>query len=114
MEINKLEDKDILDFLMVSDFENLNPEELRFLLLKFRYFYRISSTKNQHYLSDIEFIKNHSDRQIKELKTQLNKIGIRNKDYEIEINKIKNKKLTLSERFAVWRTGKIKIENEFN
>lgn len=41
--------KDILDFLMTSEFleDELKPSELRDLLLKFRWFYRSSHSKQQ-------------------------------------------------------------------
>ena len=39
-------DEDILDFLMTSDFnDDLSPEQFRFLLIKFRQFYRISANR---------------------------------------------------------------------
>ena len=40
--MKELNDDDILEYLMTSDFiENHNPEEYKFLLHKFRFFYRI-------------------------------------------------------------------------
>ena len=40
--ISELTDEEILDFLMTSDFEDsYSPEELKYLLLKWRYFYRL-------------------------------------------------------------------------
>ena len=46
MNIKELTDTDILDFLMTSEFEdNYSPEELKYLLTKWRYFYRLSHGK---------------------------------------------------------------------
>jgi len=40
--ISELNDEEILDFLMNSDFEgDFKPEEFRYLLHKWKYFYRI-------------------------------------------------------------------------
>ena len=40
--ISELKDDEIMDFLMTSDFESeYKPEELKYLLYKWRYFYRL-------------------------------------------------------------------------
>ena len=40
--ISELRDEEILDFLMTSDFEQeYKPEEFKYLLMKWRFFYRI-------------------------------------------------------------------------
>lgn len=40
--ISELNDQEILDFLMTSDLEgDYSPEELKYLLFKWRYFYRL-------------------------------------------------------------------------
>lgn len=105
--MNDLTDKDILDFLMTSDFnENLTPEESRFLLFKFRYFYRLNHSKSEglnNVIIDLE----------EKLKTTEDKLKITQFDLQSEIvklkeeyNKLINKKLTWKERL----TGKIKKE----
>jgi len=56
MNIKELEDIDILDFLMTSEFEeNYSPEEFRYLLNKWRYFYRLSNGKFNRLKDDNEF-----------------------------------------------------------
>ena len=41
MNIKKLTNDETLDFLMTSEFENNHsPDELKYLLVKWRYFYR--------------------------------------------------------------------------
>ncbi len=92
-------DEEILDFLMTSDFnEDLSPEQLKFLLLKFRQFYRISSNKynnidmeRKKFDYDLELVKReHSE-----------KMNILEIDYQNLLNKynlILNRKLKLKER----------------
>ena len=54
--ISELTDVEILDFLMTSDFEeNFSPDELKYLLLKWRYFYRILHGKNERMQEAYEF-----------------------------------------------------------
>ena len=50
-----LNEREILDYLMTSDFnEGLTHEESRFLLLKFRHFYRILHGKNENMTWEVE------------------------------------------------------------
>lgn len=90
--VEELKDGDILQYLMTSDFDNnLSPDELRFLLMKFRYFYRISSSKNELLLSDMEILRRSKDEKIKNLESQLIKIGLEKQT--LEINKPKRKRI---------------------
>lgn len=107
--MNELKDDEILDFLMTSDFEgDYKPEELKYLLTKWRYFYRLLHGRLEilkadcsKISSDFEInIKSHTD----EKNTLLKKIA----DLENKMEQSKYKKLTLRERL----TGKIKIEDE--
>ena len=107
--INGLSENEILDYLMTSEFEEgLTPDEFKFLLLKFRNFYRvaacsISSHKErmEKAISDSAEIKSYSELKISEIENQ--KIEIENK-----LNTVLNKKLTWKERF----NGKIINNNE--
>ena len=107
--INGLSENEILDYLMTSEFEEgLTPDEFKFLLLKFRNFYRvaacsISSHKErmEKAISDSAEIKSSSEFKILEIENQ--KIEIENK-----LNTVLNKKLTWKERF----NGKIFNNNE--
>jgi hypothetical protein len=102
--ISELKDEEILDFLMTSDFEeDYKPEELKYLLVKWRYFYRLLNGR-------FETSKVGSDGTInritEELESKSNKIDrllfdCTNKDNIIE--SMKNRSLTWKERF----TGKI-------
>ncbi len=107
MTVNNLTEEEILDYLMTSEFnEGLTPEELRFLLLKFRKFYRTIASG----------LSNHKDRMDEAIKTS--KLSVENmvqqveeikKEKEILENKYENlsmRKLTLKERLY----GKINVE----
>jgi len=107
--INELSENEILDYLMTSEFEEgLNPDEFKFLLFKFRNFYRIvacsiSSNKErmEKAISDAVEIKSSTELKISEIENQ--KIEIENK-----LNTLLNRKLTWKERF----NGKIIKEDE--
>ena len=107
--VNELSENEILDFLMTSDFnEGLNLDELKFLLMKFRNFYRVSSCSIAHYkermentLEEMHRTKNECDLQIHNIQSQMQ--GVENK-----YNNLLNKKLNWKERF----TGKIILDDE--
>lgn len=108
--ISELKDDEILEFLMTSDFEgDYSPTELKYLLNKWRYFYRILNGRLdrdvQKLEGDLQTIENQiktKDLQIGNLKNE-----IINKD-DI-ITTIKNRNLTFKERWS----GKIILnENE--
>ena len=47
--MKKWSEEEFLNYLLTSDFdENHSPEDLKFLLKKFRNFYRIAATKNNN------------------------------------------------------------------
>lgn len=107
--ISNLDNDEILDFLMTSDFEgDYKPEELKYLLVKWRYFYRLLNGK-------YELVKTDSEGDIKKLKEEIllkdqkfNKVLVENADLKNKIDILKSKKLSLKERF----TGKIINNNE--
>jgi len=110
--INELKDEEILNFLMTSDFENeYSPNEFKFLMSKWRYFYRLLFGK-------YERVKIESSGEIEDLKNKLDDIkkrfDISNTNYQITIadkdnliNSMKFRRLTWKERLS----GKI-ILNE--
>lgn len=107
--ISELNDEEILDFLMTSDFdEDYKPEELKYLLHKFRYFYRSLYTRSKNSSDDSEFILKKLNEELDFL--QKNKIIYQKEvaDRQNEIDLLKNKKLTLKERI----TGKIIHKDE--
>jgi hypothetical protein len=99
MNIKKLTNDETLDFLMTSEFENNHsPDELKYLLVKWRYFYRLLYGRYERIKTDsvgeIEMMKNGLD--LLNLEKSKLLIEIQNKDSEI--TSIKNKKLTWKER----------------
>jgi hypothetical protein len=107
--VNELSESEILDFLMTSDFnEGLNLDELKFLLMKFRNFYRVTSCSITHYkermentLIEIERTKSDCDARIKKIETQLESV-------ENKYDSLVNKNLTWKERLK----GKIILDDE--
>ena len=112
MEIKKkLEetDEEILDFLMTSEFENeYKDEEFKYLLFKWRYFYRLLHGKVDLIKTDKNFEIEGLKSEIERLKTLNNEILTKNAKQEDEILMLKNRKLTLRERLS----GKIIQKNE--
>ena len=107
--ISELNDDDILDFLMTSEFEgDYSPTELKFLLVKWRLFYRVLYGNLERVkidtLSEFESINGELDAKIQ----QNHMLMVRNADNENLINNLKNRKLTLKERL----TGKIITKEE--
>lgn len=104
----EMTDSEILEFLMTSDFnEDITPEEARFLLLKFRYFFRLKESKSDGLKNKI--IDLEEKNRISEENSNMEKFNLQLKNAKLEeiVNKFKNRKLTLIERI----TGKLKIEN---
>lgn len=108
MSIKELTDEEILDFLMTSEFEDsYSPEELKYLLHKWRYFYRLFNGRYERYKTDKEYENEQLKGQV-----DLNNNSIINLQVEVAnrdntIDTLKNRKLTWRERFS----GKI-ITNE--
>ena len=100
------DDERLLEYLMTSEFDdNINPEDLRFLLLKFRNFFRIVSSRitsneleRKRFEFDIQNLEHRKNQEIEILKKS-------NNDLLNIYNSIISRKLTLSERL----TGKIKL-----
>ena len=106
--ISELNDEEMLDLLMTSEFENnLSPTEFKFLLKKWRFFYRILHGKMERTKDDMTYKINVLKEDVEGLKNQNYKtmVDCTKKQDQIEI--LKNKKLTWKERW----TGKI-ITNE--
>lgn len=107
--IENLENSEILDYLMTSEFEgDYKPEELKYLLIKWRYFYRLLNGK-------FDLIKTEKEQVIKNLKeeiinkdNEISRILKLNADLKNEIDLLSARKLTWKERFK----GKIIKDNE--
>jgi hypothetical protein len=99
--INELTDDQILEYLMTSDFiENYKPEEYKFLLHKFRYFYRILHGNHTRIKSENEFTESQLKSEIDSLKKILNIEQQKSADLQnhIDLSK-KSRKLTWKERW---------------
>lgn len=108
MKINELDDEEILNFLMTSDFEdNYSPTELKYLLTKWRYFHRhfqgISNREKMALEGELAHTKDMlSDKENQILNLQ---VDLANKQNSIDL--LKSRKLTWKERFS----GKILKED---
>jgi hypothetical protein len=110
--ISELNDEDILDLLMTSEFENnLSPTEFKFLLKKWRFFYRLLHGRLDRTKDDMTYSIDMLKGEVDGLKGQNYDIMVDSAQKQDQIdalkNVIKNRKLTWKERF----TGKI-ITNE--
>lgn len=107
--ISELKDEEILEFLMNSDLEgDYSPEELKYLVFKWRYFYRLLYGLSNRTKVDLEG-------QVKQLEDQINgkELSVKNllvqvADKENIIDSMKSRKLTLKERIS----GKIILKDE--
>jgi hypothetical protein len=107
--IHELKDDEILDFLMTSEFEqDYKPEELKYLLHKYRYFYRVLSGKYDLLKVDSEGQINKLNDMVKSRDNKINEELMKNASMSDTISSLKNRKLTLKERIS----GKIISNNE--
>ena len=107
--ISELKDEEILEFLMTSEFEDdYKPEELKYLLVKFRYFYRLLHGRHELVKSDNEFNTKKYTEDIEARDNQINILKGQLAEKENTIHSLKNRKLTMKERFS----GKIITNNE--
>ena len=110
--ISELNDEEMLDLLMTSEFENsFSPTEYKFLLRKWRFFYRILHGRMERIKDDLTYKVDSLQENLESIKEQNYKIMVdgAQKQDQIDIlkNVLKNRKLTWKERW----TGKI-ITNE--
>jgi hypothetical protein len=108
----EVKDEELLNFLMTSDFvDEYSPEELKYLLHKWRYFYRLINGKNEQ----LAYLVDDSEKKIKLTQDDcINKIEANKKEMESLRHKIynyENKKLTYKERFS-GKITPIKDENK--
>lgn len=109
--ISELKDDEILDFLMTSEFEDdYSPSELKYLLVKWRYFYRIL-----HGNSERKTIKLEGD--IKDLNEDLDNANKKISNLQSEILSKENIISSLKNRNLSWKeriTGKIITKEDEN
>lgn len=99
--ISELNDNEILDFLMTSDFEgDYKPDEFKYLLVKWRYFYRVLHSRQKNNFDNYEFTIEQLNGQIESLKQQnvicQQQLALK----QDELSQLVNKKLTLKERIS--------------
>ena len=102
--ISELNDEEILDLLMTSEFENnLSPVEFRFLLKKWRYFYRLQNGRLERIKQDLEFKVEKMMDDVDGVKRENYQLLVDSAQKDDLIHQMKNRKLTWKERW----TGKI-------
>jgi hypothetical protein len=88
-------DRDILNYLMTSEFgDNLSTDELKFLLVKFRQYYRIESTKHNNF----EIEKRKFDSLLEHLNNKLNHVNYEKNILQNNYDELFKRKLTWKER----------------
>jgi hypothetical protein len=106
--ILELNDEELLDLLMTSEFENnLSPVEFKFLLNKWRYFYRLQNGRLERIKQDLEFKFEKVKEDVDGVKRENYQLLVAGAQKDDLIHQMKNRKLTWKERW----TGKI-ITNE--
>lgn len=94
-----LTEKDILDYLMTSDFnEGLTHDEFKFLLLKYKGYYRIIYTKNERLKYTVDELEDKLKNVEKELSNIKEEFFNTKKDLEDKLEKEYNRKLGFWER----------------
>ena len=109
--ILELNDEEILELLMTSEFSgDLTPKELRYLLYKYRYFYRLLHGRLNRVKTDNEGIIEDLNLKIAYLNNSITGLQIENANKENTIHGLENRKLTWRERW----TGKIITNKDEN
>jgi len=109
--ISELKDDDILDFLMNSDLDgDYSPEELKYLLLKWRYFYRGLHGR-------LGRVKDDNDGEIRKLSDEI--LGLKNQISQLQISAVKSEEdvISLKNRKLTWKeriSGKIITKEDEN
>jgi hypothetical protein len=105
--ISELTEEEILDFLMTSDFENeFKPDEFKYLLLKWRYFYRVIHGKYELLKTDSSYDVSKLEENIKFLEKEITSLQTMLTEKNEDLTQIKSRKLSLKERL----TGKINLD----
>jgi DNA repair protein RadC len=95
----ELTDEELMNFFLTSEFEDIfTAEEYKYLLHKFRFFYRLLNAKQQSLKHDSDTVKD----ELKNLKEYIDRI-LTEKNTEIEDlkkenNEVVSRKLTFRER----------------
>jgi hypothetical protein len=99
--ISELTDEEILEFLMTSDFEQeYKPEEYKYLLTKWRYFYRILHGKSEINKTELEGQINLLNQEVEHKSVQINSLKSSNVIKDQEIDSLHSRRLTWKERIS--------------
>jgi hypothetical protein len=100
MNMQKLTDKDILDYLMTSEFnEGLNLEEFKFLLKKFRYYYRLMKGNLDRLEVDNSGLSKSLSEQKDKYESTIMNLTCEKAKCEDIIDLLKSRKLSFKERW---------------
>jgi hypothetical protein len=102
MKISELNDEDVLNFLMTSEFTegDYSPAEFRYLLTKWRYFHRYFHGRSEQTKMSLEdSIKRLQDELEIKNKSEFD-LQVKIADKDNLINSLKSRKLTWKERFS--------------
>ena len=97
----ELTDKELLNFLLTSEFdENFSPDQHKFLLHKFRYFYRLSYAKYESSRFECETLQQEVDnvKLLMDIATREKNAII--SDLNEEVKSLRDRKLTIVERLS--------------
>lgn len=100
--ISELKDEEILEYLMTSDFiENYRPDDYKYLLFKFRAFYKILHGKHQNYKIEKEPVIKNLQLSADSLKNQIHDEQVKSAKLQDTIDQLKKpRKLTWKERIS--------------
>ena len=99
--ISELKDEEILEFLMTSEFEgDYSPVELKYLLIKWRYFYRLVNGRLERVTTDSEGTIRKLNTDINLLNNRINNLLVENTNKDNLVNSLKSRKLTFKERWS--------------
>lgn len=103
--ISELNDSEILDFLMTSEYEEeFKQEEMKYFLTKWRYFYRILHGRNKITNDELEVLTINNKKDLVFKDVEINKLKKERDKKERDLKNLKDRKLTFMERW----TGRIK------
>ncbi len=100
---------DILNYLMTSEFnEGLTPDEFKFLLHRFRYYYRLYYGLNQNLKVELDGCKKSLEEKEFCMNKMIDNLNSEKSTSEEKYNRLINRKLTWKERIK----GKIIIKED--
>lgn len=98
--MSELTEMEILDYLMTSEFnEGLTPDEFKFLLFKFRNFYRIATGNVDNIKSELERSRTEVMSMRPPYSEHIQNLQSQKDLIESDLLKLRNRKLSWKERF---------------